>query len=492
MIGTRSTISKYKRYSFCRKLWGYVQFHEEVEYTQYESRDQEQITAQRWSTVFTLPFLRTFLEWQLLRSYGQVSRSLRCYPRMANPRLYNRSFWGGPDIDPLQDALTRREIPPFAVDDNGWTLLHYAAMFGNPDLCSMLIQLGVNPDQRNIHGYSPFTYSVHQTSDRTPETARVLLNHQSDLEAADFQGYYESYIGPPEGVELVFSYDMDLSKMSGHQNFQITPLHLALLRLGFYPEYSKTGGVSPEIWVYVVRKLLRGTVDLHAFCYNTSHLFRDRNGSELLTPLQCLLLGSDHPFDGEHAAKGWLALLHEAGYDQVAYLTQEMHAQGEYEIDLTEDTQDELTDLHTWFQIRAGTRSFYGPRSQPATIMFIHLDTPRVWWDWFIKPECRAYHVLHEFRNFNIHHETPCRHFTYQDRMWIEYVKWRHSWPFCYPDWSEESRPPSYLQAEEISAWEQRCKKARIQHARRAERTTEKLTRSQRRRARHLPGRWIE
>ena len=133
--GNRSAISKYTRYSYCWKLWGYVQFQEEVEYTQIEDGDQEQITVQRWSTVFTLPFLRIFLECQLLRSYGQVSRSLRYYPKMANPLLYRSSFQGSCGKYPLQDALARREISPFAVDRYGMTLLHYAAMFDNPDLC---------------------------------------------------------------------------------------------------------------------------------------------------------------------------------------------------------------------------------------------------------------------------------------------------------------------------------------------------------------------
>ena len=486
MSGNPSTLSKYTRHSYRRKLWGYVQFQEEAEYTYDESKDQEQTIMQRWSTVFTLPFLRNFLEWQLLKSYGQVSRSLRHYPRLADPLLYYSSFRGSGDEDPLQNALASRELSPFAVDDDGWTLLHYASFFDNPDLCSMLVRLGVNPEQRDNDGNPPITKLFRAASTQSSDTARVLVNSQSDLEAADVQAFYKRYLGAPESAELVFSYDKDLSKMCDHQNFQITPLHLALLHFGGGGQNSLLhlgGSLDPGAWLYLVRKLLRGSVDLHAQCENLFVRGWRHQTSQLLTPLQCLLLGSHHPCDGEYAAKIWLALLGEAEYDQVDYLTHEMllHA------------QNECMDFETWYPIPAGTRCFYGPRYHPITIMFVHLDPPRVWWDWFIEPECKAYHLLHEYRNFDIHYETQCTHFTWQDGMLIEVEeKWRHSWPFCYPDWSEESRPDRWADDQELNAWKQLFNKAWTRHARRAERPTRKLTRSQRRRASPLPGAWIE
>lgn len=455
---------------------------------------------QLWSTRFTLPFLRTFLEWQLLRSYGQVSRSLRYYPRLADPMLYRPSFIGFHYEDPLKEALTRRELSPFAVDDEGKTLLHYAALYRNPELCSMLIRLGVNPEQRSINGYLPFGMLERvlfirgsdiardhvNLSTRSSDTARVLVNSQSDVEPADVQEFYKYYNGAPEGAEHVFSYDMSLSKTSDHERFQITPLHVALLHLGVSDDPSTFWQIShfePEEWLYLVRKLLRGSVDLHAQCEELFAREWHHRTSQLLTPLQCLLLGSDNPFDGEYAAKTWLALLREAEYDQVAYLTQEMLIHAEDGLDLTEEmlihTQDGLTDLDTWFQIPAGTRCFIGPRYQPATIMFVHLDPPRVWWDWFIEPGCKAYHVLHEFRNFNIHHETPRFRLIKQNMRYKQVDDWSQSWPFCYPNWAEESRPYPSSYNQELIAWKQRSKKARIRHARRAERTARKLTRSQ-------------
>lgn len=476
-----SRSSKSVRRSNWRRMWGYVQILEEVEYIRRGSEHEEQITKHQWSTTFTLPYLQCFLGWQLLRSYGQVSRSLRYCPRLVNPRFFKSSILndGSGAVKTLQDAFTRRELSPFAVDEKGRTLLHYAAQYFNPAVCSMLVGLRVNPEQTDVYGKSSFAglcpFGLGFADDwradsQYLDTVRSLVdppNCQFEFSAMDVKTFYEWYMGPPEVAEFILSHSMSLSEMSNYQDFAMTPLHLALDGWRQFSGYETCN--YAERWLYIVRKLLRGTVDVHAQCRGCNRIRGrfERRGSSLMTPLECVLLKSYHPFDGEDAAKTWLALLHETGYDIVAYLTQEMFLHA----------RDEFTLFDPWHQIPAGTRCFHSLSSYPVNIILVHLDPPRVWWDWYIEPECKASHVLHEFRNFGIHHGA----FPWS---------WSDSWPFYYPNWANESRP--WWPPIAAEAWEQRTKPARTRHARRAEQTSRKLTRSQRRRAPPVPGAWIE
>ena len=56
------------------------------------------------------------------------------------------------DIQGLQLAFSLGTVSPFARDDYGMTMLHYAASTRRFGLCSLLLQLGVDPGQMAIWG----------------------------------------------------------------------------------------------------------------------------------------------------------------------------------------------------------------------------------------------------------------------------------------------------------------------------------------------------
>ncbi|MDD9999400.1 MAG: ankyrin repeat domain-containing protein, partial [Rhodospirillaceae bacterium] len=68
-------------------------------------------------------------------SLGDVRRAARVAARLAH--------LSGPAVGRLRDVLGR-EISPFAVDENGWTDLHWAAALNSSELAKALLDLGAD------------------------------------------------------------------------------------------------------------------------------------------------------------------------------------------------------------------------------------------------------------------------------------------------------------------------------------------------------------
>ena len=51
------------------------------------------------------------------------------------------------DVQGLQSAFSLNLASPYVRDPYGQTLLHYAAFGHKSELCTLLLQLGVDPDQ---------------------------------------------------------------------------------------------------------------------------------------------------------------------------------------------------------------------------------------------------------------------------------------------------------------------------------------------------------
>jgi ankyrin repeat protein len=57
------------------------------------------------------------------------------------------------DLQQLRVALTVNNVN--AVDNDGWTALHCAAMSGSVDCVKLCIEMGANVDTCDNHGYTP-------------------------------------------------------------------------------------------------------------------------------------------------------------------------------------------------------------------------------------------------------------------------------------------------------------------------------------------------
>ncbi len=81
-----------------------------------------------------------------INSLGRVSRTLNVYPTLeyCSPPFV-MCIEG--DLQGLQKMLSNRTVSPFVMDWQGMTLLHYAALGFQTEVCSMLLQIGLDPDQ---------------------------------------------------------------------------------------------------------------------------------------------------------------------------------------------------------------------------------------------------------------------------------------------------------------------------------------------------------
>ena len=59
-------------------------------------------------------------------------------------------------------GLLKRPFSPTAVDENGWTDLHYAAILNMPEVARALLDAGADPEARLLNDHNPFTGKLSQ------------------------------------------------------------------------------------------------------------------------------------------------------------------------------------------------------------------------------------------------------------------------------------------------------------------------------------------
>ena len=72
-------------------------------------------------------FLRKTVELRFLNSFGQISRTLNMYPILEYEAPIFRFCREG-DLQGLQVALSSGTVSPFALDEDGWSLLHVSLL----------------------------------------------------------------------------------------------------------------------------------------------------------------------------------------------------------------------------------------------------------------------------------------------------------------------------------------------------------------------------
>ena len=408
-------------------------------------------SAQRWSLVISAPFLPSYVEWQSLNIYGQIARTLLQYPVLQCPSSYFEMFVEGKTVA-FQSALRRRETSPFARDWTGETLLHIAAFANNYAICSLLIQLGANPDQTTFEGATPFHKLLlgHKAGILRLDCFKLLIKAQREVTEEDLDQFYRTYRGPTEAAEIMFAYDTDFNLIPRQRQFRATALHIALRNLSF--DHGR--------WHRMTQMLLRKDFDLHA---------RDRVGH---SPLDALFQYCRCPCDSQTAAATWLSLLREETFDIMTYFREEM----------TLDLRRNHTLCGGCRRIPKGAHLFESPRDPRYEIMIFELDPPKVGLDWHFDLNSPASLVWNEFGHFTSHHHDECSR--------LECL-----WPFEFPKWSRVYYEKSDRTGDTWSqyiAFLDRNKLARCRGDRRIERKAQKLARSQRYRGpRRMPGAWI-
>ena len=111
----------------------------------------KKVVAEEKRVLIVLSFVRKIYEFRYNGSLGRVSRALNIYPiLLANSSIFMKCRAG--DIQGLQSAFSLGVVSPYVRDQYGMTLLHYAASTRQSELCTLLLQLGVDPDQMSMSG----------------------------------------------------------------------------------------------------------------------------------------------------------------------------------------------------------------------------------------------------------------------------------------------------------------------------------------------------
>jgi hypothetical protein len=75
------------------------------------------------------------------------------------------------------------------TDDNGWTALHWACKYGNPDAAKALLDLGANVNALSKHGNTPLHNATHALAGfPAPDVMRILLARGANRSAKNADG----------------------------------------------------------------------------------------------------------------------------------------------------------------------------------------------------------------------------------------------------------------------------------------------------------------
>lgn len=415
------------------------------------------------SIVIAPSFARSVFELRSEDCLGHMSRTVTSFPVLPHEaEIFN--WFHSNKFDRIIDALNRREISPFVRDPRGWTLLHYACFTSSVEICSMLIQVGVDVDHQDYGVCKAMSFievnSRGKNKASLEDLTRAVLSAQDDITLADISTFFWAYLWLSQWCQLSVVADFLTSTFTlcsypswGYDSYEWC-LRIALSEWG-------RGDRDKRV---VVRKLLCQGINIHAIetSEHVNHIVPVRE-SDVLTPLDYLFQSLTDPFCNDGIGREWLLMLAEVGYDVRAYLEKEkkLHASQclrTSEAYVKNGNTCDLCSRQLIFQIGS---------------------YPNVRWDWWIDPSSAASLVRKEFRYINIRN-------TLSD-------SWEDTWPFEYPAWSEYCEPIGHMYPVESdtakrTACEQKVALARSRLARRARKKYPDYYSKQN----PMPGAWVE
>ena len=384
--------------------FGYVTARSKTKSLRSEQGHEAEVSQER-SIVIASNFIRKTFEIRYCGNFGLLPKSLSCFPVL--PRRSNVFRWCSlGDVDSLKEALTRREVSPFVMDEDGQTLLHHAA--DHLDLCRLLIQLGIDADHIDIFGMKAmhrlYEYKSHLDTLRLLTTEDFTLDDLSQsLWLWDFEPQ------SPEALDFLLSAYPFPDELRQQGALDTSPLIAAL----------KWFGAGDKEFEGLIRKLLRQGFDVHP-------LWRPST-SETESPLDALFYWHDNPFDQSDEAQAWLSILKEEGYDVDAYLDKEVEFRS---------GQDHLFFPYSDYDLGEGVT---------RRLIIRNGQHPNVWWDWSIDPSSGASLVRNEFQYMNLDHYDRFGEIEWVEclrrRRYLAQYDWECVWPYIYPIWSDFYKP---------------------------------------------------
>ena len=113
-----------------------------------------------------------------------------------NTPLVRAAFLGLTD---LVSHLLQHGATPNAVNDRGWSALHFAAQEGHTALARLLIEAGAEVDLRDQDGNTPLSNAVFS---RSTDVVRVLINVGADPNASNDHGISPQELADSMGFQI--------------------------------------------------------------------------------------------------------------------------------------------------------------------------------------------------------------------------------------------------------------------------------------------------
>lgn len=433
------------------------------------------VPAKRVLTI-TSPFLGRVVELYFGVSFASIPRALRVYQIMEfDAPIIDMCLSG--DLEGIQNEFANGTISPFVVDDCGNTLLHHAVYLVQPEMCSLLLRLGADPDRGDNRGEKPFSRLCYHFSRESPYAigiARALAHVQEEFSSADLSICFEHYDTDPGLADYVLSLD-SVQYVLASEGCLYPALGSVLRTYGsLFADNSVSRAYTKQRlakWNPLVRRLLQIGVDIHAPVPRGYYFEPDSYPCALSpygTPLDELFGATRTASEAKDAADAWLQILSTEGIDVLTYLEKEKA----------------LHETQSMF-----TYSDYYWDYQPRQLVFSLGEAPSVYADWWIDPESPASFIRQEFRDMNI---------TTADEgcclAWHEYCNfgWSLTWPIRYPSWDNTLKPYEW-HVEEQGTWTRLDQRAQERADRRWHKKARKAARMNGSQAQSsMPGAWPE
>ncbi|RHZ62494.1 hypothetical protein CDV55_102551 [Aspergillus turcosus] len=197
------------------------------------------------------------------------------------------------NIEEIQRLFDNRLASPFDCDEEGRTLLHMAADYGQVEVCKFLLQNGADPTAREASGLTPL--------ESGNITRRVWVEKPRNLVNIDFLSCI--FFGPPEALTLI--------QESLFVNYSSLPIEFRFMRamsLSAWhfgapsPDMLGLGGPSP----YMLRIAMGGdSIDRAAY-----HLTSEFGRTLLFKIVAFMAVANAH--SREENISGWRELIREA------------------------------------------------------------------------------------------------------------------------------------------------------------------------------------
>ena len=395
--------------------------------------------------------LRMAIQYEYRGRFG-LPKSLSFYSvAPSDSDIFIACRWG--TLEEVRTILIDDKISPIIQDEDGNTMLHHASRSHDPELCALILGLGVDPDHCNAQGDKALAavdrlYGIIQSLGNVESTLRILASAQDEVSTYDLTQFSKEMKGP-DTIQYMITILQSLDELTREEidDFALVSALGACARasrLGstnLLPESSSRG--LSGIFSMIRSLLQRPFRTLH----ESITLAKDRGskhsseGSERITLLDQLFLDCQDPFEGSVLGRHWLTLLQESGIDPTVYLQEEeyLHADRQYMIAplVFEDPHYEIS----------------------RKLVFRYEELPTVAWDWWLDPNNAGSLVCHEFRHMNIHHGEYDLTFDkdYEDSG-------VRTFPFKHSEWSEWRKPKDedVFDDDYDNASEQWCRKNKL------------------------------